>query len=146
MLIWIGFYLAFQDGINNGQSFGKRIMSMRVVNAETGEPCSYGKSIIRNLFITLMLVTVFVFVVLFALFVHSGFVILLLVIPLVNMIDSLMILRDHRQRLGDRLAKTFVVTGNPPKNGVPAAPPKPVKTFCVGVGILAGLWVVICFV
>ena len=57
-----------------------------------------------------------------------------------------MIFGDKRQRLGDKLAKTLVVKGNPPKNGVPAEPPKIVKTFFVGVGILAGLWVVICFV
>ena len=78
MLIWLGFYLAFQDGINKGQSFGKRIMSMRVVNAETAEPCSYGKSIIRNLFIIPVFVTVFVLMAL------SKVVILLLAIPLVN--------------------------------------------------------------
>lgn len=111
-LIWLGFYLLFQDGINKGQSFGKRIMSMRVVNAETGAPCNYGKSVVRNLFI---------------------------IIPLVNLIDALMIFGDRRQRLGDRLAKTIVVKGNPPKNGVPAEPPKPVKTFFVGMGILVGL-------
>ncbi len=114
-LIWIGFYLLFQDGINKGRSFGKRIMSMRVVNAETGAPCSYGKSILRNLFI---------------------------LIPLVNIVDALMIFGDKRQRLGDKLAKTLVVKGNPPKNGVPADPPKIVKTFCVGFGILVGFWVI----
>jgi hypothetical protein len=53
-----------------------------------------------------------------------------------------MIFGDKRQRLGDKLAKTLVVKGNPPKNGVPADPPKIVKTFCVGFGILVGFWVI----
>jgi hypothetical protein len=53
-----------------------------------------------------------------------------------------MIFGDKRQRLGDKLAKTLVVKGNPPKNGVPAEPPKTVKTLFVGVGILVGFWVV----
>lgn len=143
-VLWAGFYLLFQDGISNGQSFGKRIMSMRVVNAETGDPCSYGKSVARNLFIIPVAIAVFgllIFLETFSGGVGSLWGIILL-IPMLNLIDALMIFGDRRQRLGDKLAKTIVVKGNPPKDGVPAKPATPVKTFIVGMGILVGLGVI----
>ncbi len=144
-VIWTGFYLLFQDGINKGQSFGKRIMSMRVVNAETGAPCSYRKSIVRNLFIIPVAITIFGLLFLLetlssGLWSYLWGIVFL--IPLVNLIDALMIFGDRRQRLGDKLAKTIVVKGNPPRGEVPAEPATPVKTFIIGMGILVGLGVV----
>lgn len=139
MCIWTILYFLFQDGINNGRSFGKRIMTMWVVDAQTGIPCRYWQSVVRNLFR---------FFVLF-----SGILIAAVIEPLLGEIvwifaiagllifhiDAILILGAKRQRLGDKVAKTFVVKGNPPKNGVPADPPKPIRTFFIGMGILVGL-------
>lgn len=41
-------YLLISDGLFNGRSVGKRLMNLRVVSAETGEPCSMKGSILRN--------------------------------------------------------------------------------------------------
>lgn len=78
--IWIVAYLLLADGLSDGQSFGKRWFEMRVLDAETRRPCSFGQSFIRN-------------VVLWAL----------------GPIDWLFIFGESRQRLGDRAAGTIVV-------------------------------------
>jgi uncharacterized RDD family membrane protein YckC len=41
-------YALFKDGIRDGQSFGKGMMGLRVVNFTTGRPASLGSSCIRN--------------------------------------------------------------------------------------------------
>lgn len=42
-------YLAFSDGMQNGQSVGKKFMGFAVKSLEDGSPCSYKQSVIRNL-------------------------------------------------------------------------------------------------
>ncbi len=74
------FYILFADGFEGGQSFGKRMMGTAVISAATGQPCSYGASLIRNLLLSLL-----------------GF------------IDWLFIFGPRRQRLGDKAAGTYVV-------------------------------------
>lgn len=41
-------YGIFKDGIRDGQSIGKGIMNMRVIDFQTGEPATIGQSCIRN--------------------------------------------------------------------------------------------------
>lgn len=42
-------YQLLKDGMFNGQSIGKKAMGLRTITVETKEPCSIGKSVIRNL-------------------------------------------------------------------------------------------------
>lgn len=78
--VFVLVYLVFQDGMGRGQSWGKRMQSIAVVDERTGEPCKYGQSLVRN-------VSLIVF----------------------NLIDCVFIFRRTRQRLGDIIAKTLVV-------------------------------------
>ena len=73
-------YLLFQDGLPNGQSIGKRIIGIRVVDRYSGEACGFGRSFVRNIFLALF-----------------GF------------IDLLFLSSELRQRLGDRAANTIVI-------------------------------------
>ncbi len=41
-------YDIFKDSIREGQSIGKGVMNMRVVDYQTGEPATIGQSCIRN--------------------------------------------------------------------------------------------------
>jgi uncharacterized RDD family membrane protein YckC len=73
-------YVLFADGLPGGQSFGKRINNTAVVDAETGEPCTFGQSFVRNAILTVL-----------------------------GVIDWVFIFGKKRQRLGDRAAKTIVI-------------------------------------
>ena len=75
-------YYLFQDGLSNGQSYGKRIAKTMVIDSRNGSPCTFGQSFSRNLLIAIL-----------------GF------------IDWIFIFGEKRQRLGDKLAKTLVVKG-----------------------------------
>lgn len=82
MASYIG-YILFNDALSNGQSFGKKLLKIRVIDRDTGNPCSPSQSFLRN-------ITAF--------------------IPIVNLIDVLMLLfGENSFRLGDRIAKTAVV-------------------------------------
>jgi uncharacterized RDD family membrane protein YckC len=81
-------YLLLRDGIG-GQSLGKLLMGLVVVNIQTGRFCSVKDSILRNIFV---------------------------LIPGANIVavflEPLTILRDPQgQRLGDRVAHTQVIEG-----------------------------------
>ncbi len=73
-------YYLFQDGLRNGQSYGKRIMKTKVIDSRNGSPCTFGQSFIRNLLLSIL-----------------GF------------IDWIFIFGEKRQLLGDKAAKTLVV-------------------------------------
>ena len=73
-------YLLFQDGLRNGQSYGKRIAKTKVIDSRSGSPCTFGQSFIRNLLLSIL-----------------------------GLIDWIFIFGEKRQRLGDKAAKTFVV-------------------------------------
>jgi uncharacterized RDD family membrane protein YckC len=81
--IWAAFYLILGDGLHSGQSFAKQWLGVRVVDAQTGEPCTYGQSFIRNILLTCL-----------------------------GPIDWLFIFGDRHQRLGDKAAGTIVVTAD----------------------------------
>ena len=73
-------YLLFQDGLRNGQSYGKRIAKTKVIDSRHGSPCTFGQSFVRNLLLSIL-----------------------------GLIDCIFIFGQKRQRLGDKAAKTLVV-------------------------------------
>lgn len=78
-LAWF-LYLLLCDGLPGGQSIGKKFTKSSVVHVETGRPCSYLQSSIRN--VCLIVLGVF---------------------------DCMFIVGKQRRRLGDFLARTRVV-------------------------------------
>jgi uncharacterized RDD family membrane protein YckC len=81
-------YLLLRDGIG-GQSLGKLLVGLVVVNVQTGRLCTWKESTLRNVFV---------------------------LIPGANLVaiflESITIIRDPQgQRLGDRLAQTQVIEG-----------------------------------
>ena len=73
------FYYLFQDGLSNGQSYGKRTAKTKVIDSRDGSPCTFGQSLVRNLF------------------------------GLLGLIDWVFIFGEKRQRLGDKAARTLVI-------------------------------------
>ncbi|MFL5462621.1 MAG: RDD family protein [Gemmatimonadaceae bacterium] len=74
------YYILFADGFANGQSYGKRLVHTSVVDATTGEPCTFWQSFLRNLLLSLL-----------------------------GIIDWVFIFGSKRQRLGDKAANTVVI-------------------------------------
>jgi len=74
------FYILLADGLEGGQSYGKRLVHTACVDATTGAPCTFWQSFIRNLLLALL-----------------------------GIIDWIFILGKKRQRLGDKAANTIVV-------------------------------------
>ncbi len=87
LLVWLGViaYFLLKDALYEGQSFGKKMMKIQVINAETGAPIKkdFGKSALRNL---LMIISIVELIIMFV----SG-------------------AEKNYQRLGDQVAKTIVV-------------------------------------
>ena len=84
--LWLGVvaavaYVLLSDGFRNGQSYGKRLLQIAVVDRTTGAPCSFGQSFVRNLLLLVL-----------------GF------------IDWVFIFGARRERLGDKLAGTTVIS------------------------------------
>jgi len=77
-------YILFADGLEGGQSYGKRIVHTACVDATTGAPCTFWQSFIRNLLLALL-----------------------------GLIDWIFIFGKKRQRLGDKAANTIVVKTSP---------------------------------
>ena len=85
IVLWVAvsialLYLLFQDALN-GRSLGKRLMKIQVIDSKSGLPCNLWQSILRNLSL-----------------------------PILSVIDCIFILGEKKQRLGDKLSKTLVVT------------------------------------
>jgi uncharacterized RDD family membrane protein YckC len=78
IVMFVG-YLLFSDGLGEGQSFGKRLVKIAVVDQRTGAPCTYGGSLLRNL------------------------------VRMLGVFDWAFALGERRQRLGDKAANTIVV-------------------------------------
>jgi uncharacterized RDD family membrane protein YckC len=78
--LWPTSYWFLSDGLEGGQSIGKRWIHTRVIAADTGESCSFKQSFLRNLTLTFL-----------------------------GPIDVLFIFGEKHQRLGDKLANTIVV-------------------------------------
>jgi uncharacterized RDD family membrane protein YckC len=73
-------YFVLSDAMHNGQSIGKKFISIKVVSKTTGKPCKIWQSTMRNIFT-----------------------------PLLGALDAVLILGKKRQRLGDLMANTIVV-------------------------------------
>ena len=91
LFLWGIYYCFAKDGFEGGQSFGKKMFNLRVVNVTTNEPCSTGESAIRA-------VDLF----------------LLQLIPLVGwLIEPIVAMASEDGRcLGDRAAGTQVIDAN----------------------------------
>jgi uncharacterized RDD family membrane protein YckC len=79
VLFSIGYYL-LADGLAGGQSVAKRWLGMAVVDAQSGAPCTFGQSFVRNLLLAIL-----------------------------GPLDWLFIFGGRHQRLGDKAAGTMVV-------------------------------------
>ena len=79
---WSFFYLFMGDGWHEGQSYAKRWLGVRVIDAKTGDPCTFGQSFVRNIF------------------------------TILGPIDWIFIFGDAHQRLGDKVAGTIVVAAD----------------------------------
>jgi uncharacterized RDD family membrane protein YckC len=79
ILFLISYHL-FCDSLPDGQSVGKHVMGIAVVDEHTGRPCSAGQSFVRNLLLIVL-----------------GF------------FDWIFILGEKRRRLGEMAAGTLVV-------------------------------------
>jgi uncharacterized RDD family membrane protein YckC len=84
---WAMFYLLFADGFTSGQSVGKRMLGMRVIDLNSGAPCTFLQSFIRNV-----------------------------VLSALGPIDWIFIFGATHQRLGDRAAGTIVVPAEATSN------------------------------
>jgi uncharacterized RDD family membrane protein YckC len=79
-IIWSLFYYLLADGLPGGQSFGKRWLGMRVISEQSGAPCTFGQSLVRNFLLALL-----------------------------GPIDWVFIFGERHQRLGDKAAGTIVI-------------------------------------
>lgn len=79
-VLWSMSYYLFADGLRDGQSLGKRRLGTRVVDAETGAPCTFGQSFVRNLLLAIL-----------------------------GPLDWIFIFGERHQRLGDKAAGTVVI-------------------------------------
>ena len=77
-------YLLLADGLPRGQSVGKRVLDISVIDRRTLKPCTYGQSFVRNFLLALL-----------------------------GLIDWIFIFGSTRQRLGDMAANTVVVRLKP---------------------------------
>ena len=73
-------YWIFADALPRGQSLGKRVLNMAVIDKDTGAHCSLWQSFLRNI-----------------------------LTPIIGVIDAVFILTRKRQRIGDLAANTIVV-------------------------------------
>ena len=92
---------ALQDGWGVGQSVGKRIIGLRVIEDQTGLPCSFKSSAVRNL--------PFMAALLFASTPVLWVFFLLIAAPLILVEIYLLISVESGIRLGDVLGNTLVV-------------------------------------
>ena len=94
-------YLAAADGFPNGQSLGKMVFGLEVLNSN-GSPCDLKASIYRNIPFELAF--------LFAAVPLLGWILLLIAGIPILLIELWLVIADHRgSRLGDRIAGTTVV-------------------------------------
>jgi uncharacterized RDD family membrane protein YckC len=73
-------YLLLADGLPNGQSIGKRVLHIAVIDQRTRRPCTYVQSFVRNFLLALL-----------------------------GIFDWIFIFGRKHQRLGDMAANTIVV-------------------------------------
>jgi uncharacterized RDD family membrane protein YckC len=79
LLLFVG-YILFGDSLPGGQSYGKRMAGIAVINEHTGAPCSPWQSFLRNVMLSVL-----------------------------GLFDWVFIFGEKHQRLGDMAAGTIVV-------------------------------------
>lgn len=84
---WSLFYFLFRDGFGEGQSWGKKVCGLMVVNLDNNRPCDKGKSFLRN-------------IILWVLNAMAGLSIVELIVFLVH---------EKGHRLGDMVGRTQVI-------------------------------------
>jgi uncharacterized RDD family membrane protein YckC len=92
---WALFYSLVRDGFGAGQSWGKKICGLMVINLNTNEPCNKVQSLVRNVFALLI----------------SG---ALSWVPVINGLSSLVepivaLVHEKGQRVGDMVGNTQVI-------------------------------------
>ena len=92
---WSIIYFLFRDGFGNGQSWGKKMCGLMVVNLDDNMPCNKSKSFVRNIF-AWIISAVFSWV------------------PGLNFLASIAepivaIIHEKGQRVGDMVARTQVI-------------------------------------
>ncbi len=92
---WSLFYFLFRDGFGAGQSWGKKLCGLMVVNLDDNKPCSKGKSFVRNIFAWIITAVVSWVPVLNAL---AG-----IAEPIIALVH------EKGQRVGDMVARTQVI-------------------------------------
>ncbi len=93
--LWFCFYSLARDGLGRGQSLGKRICNLMVINTKTHQPCNLWGAIFRKLPVTLITILAS------PLFYLGG--IFFLIEPIAALIN------EKGLRLGDQLADTQVI-------------------------------------
>src|SRR5450631_4468444 len=78
VMMFVG-YMLFSDGLGEGQSFGKKLVKIAVVDQSTGAPYTHEASLFRNM------------------------------VRMRGVFDWAFALGERRQRLGDKAANTIVV-------------------------------------
>ena len=98
-------YIAVSDGIQSGQSVGKKFVGFAVIGLEDGQPCSIQQSAIRNLpFLTpLFLALIPLWGLVFSICLGG---------PLVVLELYLLVKLDSGRRLGDVMADTSVMAND----------------------------------
>ncbi len=98
-------YISICDGMNAGQSYGKRFMGFAVKSLEDGSPCSYKQSFVRNM--------PFIFPLILGIVPFWGWIFgSLLGLTLVGIELYLLYNLDSGHRLGDVMADTSVMAGD----------------------------------
>jgi len=92
---WSISYTLIRDGIGNGQSYGKKLAGLMVVNLMDNQPCKKGSSFVRNIF-------------------QLIFTLVLGFIPFVNILAGWIepivgLAHEKGYRVGDMVAKTQVI-------------------------------------
>lgn len=99
---WLGAlaYSGIQDSLGQGQSIGKRIIGLQVLEADSGLPCSVWRSVLRN---TPLLLSVF-----FLPIPVLGILMQFIFIPILALEFYILFTLDSGVRLGDVMGNTFV--------------------------------------
>jgi uncharacterized RDD family membrane protein YckC len=92
-------YLLIGDGLVDGRSLGKKLIGLRVVSADTNEPCSFRDSILRN---SIFGIGYFLYKIPWLGWI---FIVIVIVFEFIILLGS-----KDGMRLGDEIAKTKVVT------------------------------------
>lgn len=92
---WGLFYFLFRDGFGKGQSWGKKICGLMVVNLDDNRPCNKSKSFVRNIFAWIIAA------------VASWVPVLNLLASFVEPIVAMVHEKGHR--VGDMVARTQVI-------------------------------------